>query len=282
MPELPASPGDAPVEAWPQPAPLRIDAGAAAGVQAEAPTAPVEPGEPHEAAATGAGAAADRAGGASPDAGGADAAPAADETPVSVPAARVRKRPRPGERRVQILQTLAQMLEQPGAERITTAALAAQLKVSEAALYRHFASKAQMFEGLIEFIESSVFTLINQIVEREGSGGEQSRRIVAVLLQFGEKNPGMTRVMVGDALVFEHERLGARMNQFFDRVESQLRQCLRLAAEAAGSATPTVDAQALASALTALAVGRLQRYTRSGFKRLPTEHLDLALLRLSS
>ncbi len=139
-----------------------------------------------------------------------------------------------------------------------------------------------MFEGLIEFIESSVFTLINQIAEREGSGGEQSRRIVAVLLQFGEKNPGMTRVMVGDALVFEHERLTARMNQFFDRVESQLRQSLRLAAEAAGSATPTVDAQALASALTALAVGRLQRYTRSGFKRLPTEHLDIALLRLSS
>jgi TetR/AcrR family transcriptional regulator len=103
-----------------------------------------------------------------------------------------------------------------------------------------------------------------------------------VLLQFGEKNPGMTRVMVGDALVFEHERLTARMNLFFDRVESQLRQTLRLAAEAAGSATPTVDAQALASALTALTVGRLQRYARSGFKRLPTEHLDLALRRLSA
>ena len=208
-------------------------------------------------------------------------APDAATAPQSAPASPGRKRPKPGERRVQILQTLAQMLEQPGAERITTAALASRLKVSEAALYRHFASKAQMFEGLIEFIESSVFTLINQVVEREGSGGEQSRRIVAVLLQFGEKNPGMTRVMVGDALVYENERLLARMNQFFDRVESQLRQSLRLAAEAAGSATPTVDAQALASALTALAVGRLQRYTRSGFKRLPTEHLDLALLRLS-
>jgi len=200
---------------------------------------------------------------------------------VGPTAAKQRKRPKPGERRVQILQTLAQMLEQPGSERITTAALAAQLKVSEAALYRHFASKAQMFEGLIEFIESSVFTLVNQIVEREPGGGEQTRRIVAVLLQFGEKNPGMTRVMVGDALVFEHERLTTRMNQFFDRVESQLRQGLRLAAEAAGSPTPTVDAQALASALTALVVGRLQRYARSGFKRLPTEHLDLALMRLS-
>ena len=141
------------------------------------------------------------------------------------------------------------MLEQPGAERVTTAALAARLEVSEAALYRHFASKAQMFEGLIEFIETSVFTLVNQIVEREPSGSAQAQKIATVLLQFGEKNPGMTRVMVGDALVFEHERLTARMGQFFDRVESQLRQSLRLAAEAAGSATPTVDAQALASAL---------------------------------
>jgi TetR/AcrR family transcriptional regulator len=206
----------------------------------------------------------------------------AGEAAAATPAARVRKRPKPGERRVQILQTLAAMLEQPGSERITTAALAARLSVSEAALYRHFASKAQMFEGLIEFIESSVFTLVNQILEREASGAEQTQRIVTVLLQFGEKNPGMTRVMVGDALVFEHERLTARMNLFFDRVESQLRQTLRLAAEAAGSSTPTVDAQALASALTALAVGRLQRSARSGFKRLPTEHLDLALRRLSA
>jgi TetR/AcrR family transcriptional regulator len=194
----------------------------------------------------------------------------------------IRKRPKPGERRVQILQTLATMLEQPGAERITTAALAARLDVSEAALYRHFASKAQMFEGLIEFIESSVFSLVNQVVEREGSGAVQAQRITAVLLQFGEKNPGMTRVMVGDALVFEHERLTARMNQFFDRLESQLRQSLRAAAEAAGSPTPTVDAQALASAITALAIGRLQRYARSGFKRLPTEHLEPALQRLST
>ena len=190
---------------------------------------------------------------------------------------RVRKRPKPGERRIQILQTLAQMLEQPGADRITTAALAAKLSVSEAALYRHFASKAQMFEGLIEFIESSVFTLINQVVERETSGAQQAAKMLAVVLQFGEKNPGMTRVMVGDALVFEHERLIARMNQFFDRVESQMRQSLRAAAEAAGSPQPTVDGTAQASALTAFAVGRLQRYARSGFKRSPTEHLDAAL-----
>jgi TetR/AcrR family transcriptional regulator len=213
-----------------------------------------------------------------------DEPPPADDEPSAPGAepAAARKRPKPGERRVQILQTLAGMLEQPGAERITTAALAARLTVSEAALYRHFASKAQMFEGLIEFIESSVFTLINQIVEREPVPAAQARKIVTVLLQFGEKNPGMTRVMVGDALVFEHERLNARMNQFFERVESQLRQCLRGAAEAAGSTTPTVDAQALASALTALSVGRLQRYARSGFKRMPTEHLEPALLRLAA
>jgi TetR/AcrR family transcriptional regulator len=212
-----------------------------------------------------------------------EASPTVDaEEGAGAAATPVRKRPRPGERRVQILQTLARMLEQPGAERVTTAALAARLDVSEAALYRHFASKAQMFEGLIEFIETSVFTLVNQITEREVSGSVQAQKIVGVLLQFGEKNPGMTRVMVGDALVFEHERLSARMNQFFDRLESQLRHSLRAAAEASGSPTPSVDGQALSSALTALVVGRLQRYARSGFKRLPTEHLDLALHRLTT
>jgi TetR/AcrR family transcriptional regulator len=188
-----------------------------------------------------------------------------------------RKRPKPGERRVQILQTLAAMLEEPGADRITTAALAAKLSVSEAALYRHFASKAQMFEGLIEFIEASIFTLIHQITERDTDPALQARRIVFMLLQFGEKNPGMARVMVGDALVFENERLSARMNQFFDKIESQLRQCMRAVAERAGSQTPTVDANGRASALTALALGRLQRFTRSGFKRNPTEQIELAL-----
>ena len=191
-------------------------------------------------------------------------------------AASARKRPRPGERRIQILETLASMLEQPGAERVTTAALAARIQVSEAALYRHFASKAQMFEGLIEFIEQSVFSLVNQIAEREADGRVQAQRIVTVLLQFGEKNPGMTRVMVGDALVFENDRLLARMNLFFDRIESQLRQSLRLAAEAAGSNTPTVDANVQASVLTAFCIGRLQRYARSGFRRTPTEQLEVA------
>jgi TetR/AcrR family transcriptional regulator len=189
----------------------------------------------------------------------------------------VRKRPKPGERRVQILQALATMLEQPGAERITTAALAAKLDVSEAALYRHFASKAQMFEGLIEFIESSVFTLINQIMERDADAAQKAARMVTVVLQFGEKNPGMTRVMVGDALVFENERLQQRMNQFFDRIESSLRQVLRDAAQAQQSATPTVDAQVRAALLVSFVQGRLQRHARSGFKRSALEHLEASL-----
>jgi TetR/AcrR family transcriptional regulator len=191
-----------------------------------------------------------------------------------------RKRPKPGERRVQILQALATMLEQPGAERITTAALAAKLDVSEAALYRHFASKAQMFEGLIEFIEQSIFGLVGQLGDREPDASARSRKLVTLLLQFGEKNPGMTRVMVGDALVFENERLQQRMNLFFDKIESILRQNLREAAVLTGTATPTVDAQADASVITAFCVGRLQRFARSGFKRLPSESLEhsLALL----
>jgi len=188
-----------------------------------------------------------------------------------------RKRPKPGERRVQILQALAGMLEQPGAERITTSALAARLEVSEAALYRHFASKAQMFEGLIEFIEQSVFTLVNQIIDRETVHAVRVRKLVTMVLQFAEKNPGMTRVMAGDALVFENERLQERMNQFFDKLESTLKQSLREAAALDSAAAPTVDAQVRASVVTAFMIGRLQRYSRSGFKRLPSEHLESSL-----
>ena len=210
--------------------------------------------------------------------------PSSADAHSDVPAV-TRKRPKPGERRVQILQALAAMLEQPGAERITTAALAARLSVSEAALYRHFASKAQMFEGLIEFIENSVFSLVNQIAEREqvasatdpGAGARNAGKVVLLLLQFAEKNPGMTRVMVGDALVFENERLQQRMNQFFDKIETTLKQGLRSTTDVNGSATPSVDAQVLASALTAFAVGRLHRFARSGFKRLPSEHLEASL-----
>ena len=191
-----------------------------------------------------------------------------------------RKRPKPGERRAQILQTLATMLEQPGAERVTTAALAARLEVSEAALYRHFASKAQMFEGLIDFTEQTVFSLINQITQREPVPAEQASRIVSMVLQFGEKNPGLARVMAGDALVYENERLQQRMNLFFDKIEATLRQCLRADVGVEASAMPTVEVQVLASMLTVLAMGRLQRFARSGFKRLPTEQLDASLKRL--
>ena len=192
-----------------------------------------------------------------------------------------RKRPKPGERRIQILQTLAAMLEQPGAERITTAALAARLEVSEAALYRHFASKAQMFEGLIEFIETSIFSLLNQIAERSDASSVKARHMVTVLLQFAQRNPGMARVMVGDALVFENDRLEQRMNQFFERFESSLRQVLREQAQSQSSATPTVDANVQASVLLSFVVGRLQRFARSGYKRLPTEHLDASLALLT-
>jgi TetR/AcrR family transcriptional regulator len=168
-----------------------------------------------------------------------------------------------GERRLEILKALAQMLETPRWEKITTAALAARLDVSEAALYRHFASKAQMFEGLIEFIESSVFTLANKITADEADGRKQADQLLEMLLAFAEKNPGMVRVMTGDALVGEHERLQARMNQFFDRFEATLKQALRAAADG--------DAAAHAAALLRYAIGALHQFAKSGFARRPTE-----------
>ncbi len=135
----------------------------------------------------------------------------------------------PGERKLQILQTVAEMLEQPKGEKITTAALAARLELSEAALYRHFASKAQMFEGLIEFIEQTVFGLVNKIATKKQDGLKQVEGILALLLGFAQKNRGMTRVLIGDALVNEDERLQQRINQFLDRIESTLKQSLRIA-----------------------------------------------------
>lgn len=196
-----------------------------------------------------------------------------------------KSRLKPGERRNQILQVLAAMLQEPGNERITTAALAARLQVSEAALYRHFASKAQMFEALMEFIEQSVLSLVQQIAGDEAAlgtlsadeGRTRAARIVAVLLQFAERNPGMVRLMVGDALQGEHERLQVRMQQFFGRIESTLRQCLRPAASALGSNAPTVQAQVAAGVLLCFAQGRLLRFVRSDFQRMPTEHLEASL-----
>jgi TetR/AcrR family transcriptional regulator len=179
---------------------------------------------------------------------------------------------KPGARKLQILQTLATMLEDPKGEKVTTAALAARLGVSEAALYRHFASKAQMFEGLIEFIETTIFGLINEISTRETSGLKQVRSIVAMLLEFSQTNKGMTRVLIGDALVHEDERLQARINQLVDRLEAALRQSLRVA-QAANAWHG--DANADAAVLISYVVGRWQLFAKSGFKRRPQEGWDL-------
>ena len=182
----------------------------------------------------------------------------------------------PGQRKLQILQALATLLEQPKGEKITTAALAARLGVSEAALYRHFASKAQMFEGLIDFIESSVFGLINQIADSGSDGMAQTQAIISMLLGFASNNPGMTRVLIGDALVHEDERLQLRMNQFYDKVELALKQALRVAVlQGSGQ---EADVAARASLLASYVMGRWHRYAKSGFRQNP---LDGAQLHIS-
>ena len=178
-----------------------------------------------------------------------------------------------GERRLEILKALAQMLEQPKWGKITTAALAGKLDVSEAALYRHFASKAQMYEGLIEFIENSVFTLANRITADETGGERQAEKLLEMLLAFAEKNPGMVRVMTGDALIGEHERLQARMNQFYDRFESTLKQALRSPGADGGQKPSDADVSAHAAFLTRYMIGCLHQFAKSGFTRKPTDSL---------
>ena len=189
---------------------------------------------------------------------------------------------RTGERKVQILQVLAEMLQDPKGERITTAALAAKLQVSEAALYRHFASKAQMFEGLISFIEETVFGLINKITAEETDGTKQVHQILAMLLSFAERNPGMVRVLIGDALVNEDDRLRVRINQLHDRLESTLKQCLRVAGTQK-PADPTAphparpgneDPAARANLMLCYVVGRWHQFAKSGFKRHPGEQWE--------
>ena len=175
---------------------------------------------------------------------------------------------KPGERKLQILQTLAGMLESPKAEKITTAALAARLECSEAALYRHFASKAQMFEGLIEFIESSLFGVINQISAEETQGLQQVEHILALLLNFAQRNRGMTKVLTGDALVNENERLQLRINQLLDKIEAALKQALRVAATQE-QISASADFGALANVLLCYIIGRWQQYAKSGFTREP-------------
>ncbi|VXC24767.1 nucleoid occlusion factor SlmA [Massilia sp. 9I] len=182
---------------------------------------------------------------------------------------------KPGQRKLQILQALASMLEQPKGEKITTAALAARLSVSEAALYRHFASKAQMYEGLIEFIESSVFGLINQIAEREDGGVNQAHAMLQMLLSFASNNPGMTRVLIGDALVGEDERLQLRMNQFYDKVEMAFKGALRVAVTQGHG--EEADVAARASLLVSYVTGRWHRFAKSGFKQNPAEGTALQL-----
>jgi len=180
---------------------------------------------------------------------------------------------KPGARKLQILQTLAAMLEDPKGEKVTTAALAARLDVSEAALYRHFASKAQMFEGLIEFIETTVFGLINEISAKETSGLKQARSIIAMLLDFAQTNRGMTRVLIGDALVNENERLQERMNQMFERIESSLKQSYRLAVTEQ-ELPESFDPAARAALVVAFVLGRWHRFAKSGFRKAPGDGLD--------
>jgi len=175
---------------------------------------------------------------------------------------------KPGERKLQILQTIATMLEQPKGEKITTALLASKLDISEAALYRHFASKAQMFEGLIEFIEHTVFGLVNKISAEETSGLKQVEGTLAMLLGFAQKNRGMTRVLIGDALVNEDERLQQRINQLFDRIETTLKQALRIAVTQ-GDLDAEIDVGAHANMLLCYVIGRWQQFGKSGFTRDP-------------
>ncbi len=206
--------------------------------------------------------------------------PPNDDVSAQAPAEeKSRKRPRPGERRLQILQVLAEMLQNPRGERVTTAALAAKIDVSEAALYRHFASKAQMFEGLIAFIEQTVFGLINQINQKEESGLAQTRGILQMLLVFAEKNPGMTRVLLGDALLQEDDRLQDRISQVLDRVEASLKQSLRIGQSQRGAPgnEGQDDVAIRAALLMSFVLGRWHRFARSGFKKVPTEASEISL-----
>ena len=179
-----------------------------------------------------------------------------------------------GEKKLQLLQALAGMLENPKGEKITTAALAARLQCSEAALYRHFASKAQMYEGLIEFIESSLFGVINQIEADQAQGLAQVEHILALLLGFAQRNRGMTRVLTGDALVNENPRLQARINLLHDKVEASLKQALRVAATQEQVAADA-DFAALANILLCHVIGRWQLYVKTGFSREPMAQWSL-------
>ena len=176
-------------------------------------------------------------------------------------------------RREEILQALAKMLETQPGTRITTAKLAAEVGVSEAALYRHFPSKAKMFEGLIEFVEDAVFSRVSMILNEEAQALTQIAKILQLLLTFTERNPGITRIFNGDALAGENERLRGRVVQFYDRLETQLKQILREAEIREGLRTRITE-NSTANILIAAAEGRIGQFVRSDFKRLPTENWD--------
>jgi len=174
-------------------------------------------------------------------------------------------------RRQDILEALARELETNPGTRITTASLARAVGVSEAALYRHFASKAKMFEGLIDFAEDSVFSLVNRVIEQEKDVTVRCEKIITVLVTFAERNPGISRVLIGDALVGENERLRIRVSQFFDRLETQLKQVLR-EANLSGDVRATETIDATANILLTLAQGKMCEYIRSSFTSKPTNH----------
>lgn len=174
-------------------------------------------------------------------------------------------------RKEQILQSLARMLENGPGERITTAALAKEVGVSEAALYRHFPSKARMFEGLITFIEETLFTRITRILEEEASAAKRCEKILSLVLAFAERNPGMTRLLTGDALAGETERLRHRISQLFDRLESQLKQILR-EAQIRENLKTAISPAVMANMLMAAVEGRLMQFVRSEFKRSPAQN----------
>ncbi|WP_163649973.1 nucleoid occlusion factor SlmA [Modicisalibacter sp. 'Wilcox'] len=183
-------------------------------------------------------------------------------------------------RREQILQALALMLEEDSGKRITTASLARQVGVSEAALYRHFPSKARMFEGLIEFIESTLFERIRLILDETQEALPRCQHILMLLLGFAEKNPGLCRLLNGDALTGETARLRVRMGQLFERLETQLKQVLR-EAELREGLRPSLPVPAAANLLLAYAEGRIGQYVRSDFRRRPTEQWDTQWAHLS-
>lgn len=174
-------------------------------------------------------------------------------------------------RREQILQALAHMLEVSPGERITTAGLAKAVGVSEAALYRHFPSKAKMFDGLIEFIEATIFERVTLILRDDNSAMGRCEKILSLLLTFAERNPGISRILTGDALTGETERLRTRISQFYDRLETQLKQILREAELREGVRT-AVTVSTAANLLMAIVEGRIGQFVRSEFKRRPTEY----------